>query len=116
MVAELGGAQRKACVGCGRRRHVRVRGGGRGRRERRLELVVRVGGVGGLVVRVDGRRRQEPVRVVVGAEAKGHLVNYSASLWVGQTVAVLEERGWARGQDRVGVVGGVGWVGQQGGG
>lgn len=112
MVAELGGAQRKACVGCGRRRHVRVRGGGRGSRKRRLELVVRVRPIGGLVVRVDGRRRQKSVRMVVGADAKGHLVNYSASLWMGQTVAVLEERGRARGQDVVGVVGGAGWVGQ----
>lgn len=55
MVAELGGAQRKAGVGRGRGCHVRVRGGGRGSWERGLELVVRVGDVGGLVVRVDGR-------------------------------------------------------------
>lgn len=113
-MAELGGAQRKAGIGRGRGCHVRVRGGGRGSWERGFELVVRVGDVGGLVVRVDGRRRQEPVRVVVGADAKGHLVNYSASLWVGQTVTVLEESGRARGQDGVGVVGCVGWVRQQG--
>lgn len=116
MVAELGGAQRKARVGRGRGRHVGVRGGGWGSWEGGFELVVRVGGEGGLVVRVDGRGRQEPVRVVVRADAEGHLVNYSASLWVGQTIAVLEERGRARGQDGVGVVGGVGGVGQQGGG
>lgn len=90
-------------------------------RERGFELVVGVGVGGGLVVRVDGRRGQQPVRVVVvRADAKGHLVNYGASLWVRQTVAVLEERGRARGQDVVGVVrgaeGGVGRVGQQGGG
>lgn len=95
---------------------------------RRLELV-RVVGIAGLVVRVDGRGREEPVRVgsgvsgVVGvrADAQGHLVNYSASLGVGETVAVLEERGRARGQDGVvgvGVVSGgegpAGRVGQQG--
>lgn len=49
MVAELGGAQREAGVG-GRRGHVGVRGGRRGR-ERRLELM----GVVGVAVRVDGR-------------------------------------------------------------
>lgn len=123
MVAELGGAQREACVG-GRGGHVRVRRG-----KGRLELVGVVG-IARLVMRVDGRGGQEPVwmgsgvpRVVgvgVGVDAQGHLVNYSASLGVGETVAVLEERGRRRasGQDGVGVVrggeGAAGRVGQQG--
>lgn len=121
MVAELGGAQREACEG-GRGGHVRVRRG-----EGRLELVGVVG-VTGLVMWVDGWGGEEPVwvgsrvsRVVgVGADTQGHLVNYSASLGVGETVTVLEERWWgrARGQDGVGVVtsgeGGVGRVGQKG--
>lgn len=119
MVAELGGAQREACVG-GRGGHVRVR-----RREGRLVLVGVVG-VAGLVMRMDGWGREEPVWLgngmsrVVGADAQGHLVNYSATLGVGETVAVLEERGWrrARGQDGVRVMsggeGGAGRVGQQG--
>ena len=121
MVAELGGAQREAGVGSWRG-HVGVRRGRR-RGEGRLELVGQVG-VAGLVVRVDGRGGQEPVCgmsmvVVVGADAQGYLVNYSASLWVGETIAVLEERGRrARGQDGMGVVGGAegptGTVGQQG--
>lgn len=124
VVAELGGAQREACVG-GWGGHVRVRRG-RWRREGRLELVG-VGGISRLVVRVDGWGREEPVRVGsgvsrvvrVGADAQGHLVNYSASLGVGKTVAMLEERGrrWARRQDGVGMVGGGEWaagrVGQQ---
>lgn len=97
------------------------------RGEGRFELVGVVG-VTGLVMGVDGRRGKEPVwvgsgvsRVVgVGADAQGHLVNYSAPLGVGETVAVLEERGRrrARGQDGMGVVGGgegaAGRVGQQG--
>lgn len=121
VVAELGGAQREACEG-GRGGHVRVRRG-----EGRLELVGVVG-VTWLVMRVDGRGGEEPVwvgswvsRVVgVGADTQGHLVNYSASLGVGETVTVLEERWWgrARGQDGVRVVtggeGGVGRVGQKG--
>lgn len=121
MVAELRGAQREACV-CGRGGHVRVRRG-----EGRLELVGVVG-IARLVMWVDGRGRKEPVRmgsgvsrvVGVGADAQGNLVNYSASLGVGETVAVLEERGRrrARGQDGVGVVssgeGATGRVGQQG--
>lgn len=121
MVAELGGAQREACIG-GRGGQVRVRRG-----EGRLELVGVVG-VAGLVMRVDGWGGEEPVwvgsgvsRVVgVGADAQGHLVNYSASLGVGETVAVLEERGRrrARRQDVVGVVSSgerATWrVGQQG--
>lgn len=115
MVTEFGGTQREACVG-GWGGHVGVR-----RRERRLELV-RVGGVAVLVVRVDGRGGEEPVWVgtgvprVVGADAQGHLVNYSASLWVGETVAVLEEGSRPRGQDGVGGggEGTAGWVGQQG--
>lgn len=86
-------------------------------------------GVTGLVMGVDGRGGEEPVwvgsgvsgMVGMGADTQGHLVNYSASLGVGETVAVLEERGRrARGQDGmgVGVVGGgegAAWrVGQQG--
>lgn len=119
-MVELGGAQREACEG-GRGGHERVR-----RREGRLELV-RVGvGVAGLVVRVDGRGREQPVRVsrVVGvrADAQRHLVNYGASLRVGETVAVLKESRGRRGagrQDGVGVVSGgegagVGRVGEQG--
>lgn len=124
VVAELGGAQREACVGDWGG-HVWVRRG-RWRREGRLELV-RVVGVSGLVVRVDGWGGEEPVRVGsgvcrvvrVGTDAQGHLVNYSASLGVGKAVPMLEERGWrwARGQDGVGMVGGgeraTGGVGQQ---
>lgn len=76
MVAELRGAQGEAGVS-GRGSHVRVRRGrGRRRGERGFELV-RVG-VAGLVVRVDGRGREEPVRVsgmVVGADAQGHLMD-----------------------------------------
>lgn len=58
-------------------------------------------------------------RVGVGADAKRHLVNYSACLGMSEAVAVLEERGGrARGEDGVGVVrgsdGATGWVGQQG--
>lgn len=120
MVAELGGAQRKTCVGCWGG-HVRVmRGKGR------FELVG-VGGIAGLRMWVNGWGGEEPVwvgsgvsRVVgMGADAQGHLVNYSASLGVGETVAVLEERGRrARGQDGVRVgssgEGATGWVGQQG--
>lgn len=76
MVAELRGAQREAGVG-GRGSHVRVRGR-RGRRsgEGGLELVGV--GVAGLVVGVDSRGREEPVRVsgvVVGTDAQGHLMN-----------------------------------------
>lgn len=121
MVAELGGAQREACVG-GRGGHVRVRRG-----KGRLELVGVVG-ITRLVMWVDGWGGEEPVwvgswvsRVVrVGGDAQGYLVNYSASLGVGETVAVLEERWWrrARGQDGMGVVsggeGGIGRVRQQG--
>lgn len=87
MVAELGGAEGEARVG-----RVGVGGGGRGW-EGGLELWVVVG--------VDGWRGQEPmrgVRVRVGeglvcAQAQGHLmvVDYGASLLVGQTVAMLEE-------------------------
>lgn len=120
MVAQLGGAQREAGVGGGGGQ-VGVRGR---RRERRLELV-RVVGVAGLVVGVDGGRGEEPVRVGVrrrgrGAEAQRHLVDYGAALGVGQTVAVLQEGGRRRagGQDGVGVVGGgerpAGGVGEQG--
>lgn len=128
VVAELGGAEREAGVGS-RRGHVRVRRRRR-RREGGLELVG-VGRVAGLVMRVDGRGGEEPVRVGrrvpgvlrVGADAQGHLVNYGAALGMGKAVARLEERGRrrARGQDGVGVgvVGGggegrSGRVGQQG--
>lgn len=122
MVAELGGAQREACIGR-RGGQVRVRRG-----KGRLELVGVVG-IARLVMRVHGWGGEEPVwvgsgvsRVVgVGADAQGHLVNYGASLGVGETVAVLEERGRrrrARRQDVVGVVSsseGATWgVGQQG--
>lgn len=122
VVTEFGGAQREACVG-GWGGHVGVRRWW-GRWERGLELVG-VGGVAVLVVRVDGRGWEKPVwvgtgvsRVVgVGADAQGHLVNYGASLWVGETIAVLEEGSRPRGQDGVGVVGGgegtAGWVRQQ---
>lgn len=89
---------------------------------------MRVVGVSGLVVRVDGWGGEEPVRVGsgvsgvvrVGADAQGHLVNYGASLSVGKAVAMLEERGGRRagGQDGVGMVGGGEWatggVGEQG--
>lgn len=80
-------------------------------------------GVVAVAVLVDGRGGEEPVwvrsRVVgVGANAQGHLVNYSTSLRVRETEAVLEERSRSRRQDRVGVVGSgegaAGWVGQQG--
>lgn len=94
------------------------------RGEGRLELVG-VGGIAGLVMWVDGWGGEEPVWVgsgvprVVGADAQGHLVNYSASLGVGEAVAVLEERGRrTRRQDGVGMVssgeGATGRVGQQG--
>lgn len=117
MVAELGGAQREACIG-GRGRHERVRRG-RGR-EGGLELV-RVVGVARLVVRVDGRGGQETVGSgVVRGDAQGDLVYEGATLRVRETVAVLEERrgrGAGR-QDGMGVVGagevGAGGVGQQG--
>lgn len=76
VVAEFGGAQGKACVGCWRG-HVWVRRG-----ERRLELMGE-GAIAGLVMGVDRWGRKEPVGVVrVSADAQGHLVNYSASLWV----------------------------------
>ena len=95
MVAELGGAQREACVGS-RGGHVGVRRGRR-RGKGRLELVWVVG-VAGLVVWVDGRRGEESVwvgsgmsRVVgMGADTQGHLVNYSTSLGMSETIAVLE--------------------------
>lgn len=123
VVAELGGAQREACVG-GWRGHVWLW------REGGLELVG-VGGIARLVMWEDGWGGEDPVRVwswvpgvswVVGvrADAQGHLVNYSACLRVREAVAVLEERGRrrARGQDGMGVVGsGEGAarsVGQQG--
>lgn len=90
----------------------------------RLELVG-VGGIAGLVMWVDSWGREEPVWVgsgvpgVVGADAQGHLVDYSTSLGVGQAVAVLEEGGRrTRRQDGVGVVssgeGPTGRVGEQG--
>lgn len=89
---------------------------------------MRVVSVARLVMRVNGRGGEEPVwvsRVVgVGADAQGYLVDYSASLGVGEAVAVLEERRRrrgrrARGQDGMGVVSGgeggpAGRVGQQG--
>lgn len=92
----------------------------------RFELVG-VGGIAGLRMWVNSWGGEEPVRVGsgvsrvvgMGADAQGHLVNYSASLGVGETVAVLEERGRrARGQDGVRVgssgEGATGWVGQKG--
>lgn len=96
----------------------------RGRRgKRRLELV-RVVGVAGLVVRVDGWGGEEPVRrggvsrvVGVCADAQGDLVDQRPALGMGKAKAMLEERRWgARGQD--GVMGGgerpAGCVGEQG--
>lgn len=117
-MAELGGAQGEACEGSWRG-HVGVRW-----REGRLELVGVVG-VSRLGMLRDGWRGKEPVWVWsrvpwvvgVGAYAKGHLVNYSASLGMGETIAVLDERGrWARGQDGVGsgVEGAAGGIRQQG--
>lgn len=90
MVAQLGGAEGEAGVGRGGR-HVGV-----GRGERRLER--REGGaVAGRVMRVDGWGGEEPVRVRrVSEGAQGHLVDYSAPLWVRQTVTVLNERGGRR--------------------
>lgn len=77
-MAEFGGAQGEAREG-GRGGHVRV-GRGRGR-EGGLELV-RVVGVAGLMVGVDGRGGEEPVRrrgggrvVGVGADAERHRVD-----------------------------------------
>lgn len=113
MAAQLGGAQGEAGVGRGGR-HVGV-----GRGERRLER--REGGaVAGRVMGVDGWGGEEPVRVRrVSADAQGHLVDYSAPLWVRQAVAVLNERGGRRRQDglRGGVMGGregpAGLVGKQ---
>lgn len=112
MVAELGGAQVEACEG-GWGGHVLGRRG-----ERRLELV-RVVGVAGLVVGVDGWGRKEAVSGVVGvrADAQGNLVDQRPALGMGEAEAMLEERGRVRGQD--GVVGGgerpTGGVGEQGG-
>lgn len=94
------------------------------RGEGRLELVGVVG-VARLVMWVDGWGGKEPVwmgsrmsRVMgVGADTHGHLVNYGASLRVGETVAVLEERGRrARGQYtmRGGSEGAAGRVSNQG--
>lgn len=98
VVAELGGAQGEAGVSH-RRGHVRVLEGG-------------VVAIARLVVRVDGRGWEEPVRgwsrVVLGADAQGDLVHYSASLGMGEAVAVLEDS-WGRragGQDGVWVVSG----------
>lgn len=76
------------------------------------------GAIAGLVVRVDRWGGKEPVRVVgVSADAQGHLVNYSAPLWVGQTITVLNQRGRGR-QDGLGGVmssseGASGLVGKQ---
>lgn len=132
MVAEFGGAQRETCEGS-RGGHEGVRRGGEGR----LELVGEVGEAR-LVMRVDGRRGQQPVWVgsgvsgvvvvgvvgVGGGDAQGDLVNYGASLRVGKTVAVLEERGRGSGRRRMRVrrqegvgargEGAGGGVGQQG--
>lgn len=66
------------------------------RGEGRLELVGQ-GAVAGLVVGVHSRGGKEPVGV--SADAQGHLVNDGASLWVRQTVTVLNERG-RRGRGR----------------
>lgn len=62
-----------------------------------------VGDIAWLVMWVNGRRGEDPVRVVgEGTDAQGHLVNDSASLRMGETVAVLEEggRSWRRGASR----------------
>lgn len=108
VMTELGGAEREACVGYWGG-HVRVRRGWRWL-ERRLELM----DIAGLMVRVDGWGGEEPVGV--SADAQSHLVDYSASLGVGKTITVLEERRRLRGQDGVGVGSeGTTWrVGQEG--
>lgn len=55
------------------------------------------GTIAGLVMGVQSWGRKEPVGVVrVSAEAQGHLVNYCATLWVRQTVTVLNKRGGRR--------------------
>lgn len=124
MVAEFGGAQRETCEGS-RGGHEGVRRRGEGR----LELVGEVGEAR-LVMRVDGRRGQQPVWVgsgvsgvvvvgvvgVGGGDAQGDLVNYGASLRVGKTVAVLEERGSGRRRMRVRRQEGVGARGEGAGG
>lgn len=97
MGAKFGGAEREARVGR-RGGHVGVRRG-----ERRLELMGE-GAVARLVMGVDRWGGKEPVRVVrVSADAQGHLVNYSAPLWVRQTITVLNQRGRG-GQDGLGGV------------
>lgn len=106
MGAELGGAEREARVGRGGG-HVGVRRG-----ERRLELM------GEGAVGVDGWGGKEPVGVVGGgADAQGHLVNYSAPLWVRQTITVLNQRGRGGQDGLAGVVSGSegtgGLVGKQ---
>lgn len=55
------------------------------------------GAIAGLVMGVDSWGRKKPVGVVrVSADAQGHLVKYSASLWVRETVTVLNKRGRRR--------------------
>lgn len=59
------------------------------------------GAIAGLVMGVDSWGREEPVGVVrVSADAQGHLVNYSAPLWVRQAVTVLDKRGRRRRRGR----------------
>lgn len=111
MGAELGGAEREARVGRGGG-HVGVRRG-----EGRLELMGE-GAVAGRVMGVDGWGGKEPVGVVGGgADAQGHLVNYSAPLWVRQTITVLNQRGRGGQDGLAGVVSGSegtgGLVGKQ---
>lgn len=87
MVVKLGGAQREACVGSPGGQ-VRV-----GRGEGRLELVG-VGGIGRLMMWVDGWGRKNLVWVRswvvgVGTNPHSHLVNYRTSLGVREAVAGL---------------------------
>ena len=106
MVAELGGAEREASEG-GRGGHVGVRRRRRQVGEVRLELVMGVGvRVAGPVMRVHGRRGEEPVRVS-RANAQGDLVNNGASLGMRDTVPRLEERRRVRGEHGVVMVVGV---------
>lgn len=109
MVAELGGAHGEAAVRSSRGGHVGVRVGGEGR----LELVWVVA-IARLMVGMDGGGGEQPVwvwsrvpgMVRVAADTHGELMDYGASLCVGETVAVLQQRGGrgARGQDGTGVV------------
>lgn len=114
VVAQLGGAEREACVGHRRGHEGLVRGEGR------LEGV-RDGGVARLGVGEDGGRGQDSVLVVVvvgrrwrgvRADAQRHLVDQGAPLRVREAVPVLQQ-GRRPGRQQVGVGAGGGGVGQQ---